>query len=151
MELGKKVAQLNSRIIAVDSLSMSKFPVWTNFANNHSLQQTRDGTQAGMDNRGQNLLYRDGPRTRGEASGRIRMLQLATEAKATSMGLPSEKPSRPVGPVRPSAVGQATPSTSGTRPSRRQRVAESDSSDSDAELSSSSSDEVCLYSCISVF
>ena len=49
------------------------------------------------------------------------------------------------------AVGQATPSTSGTRPSRRRRVAESDSSDSDPELSSSSSDEVCLYSCISVF
>ena len=41
MELGKKVTQLNSRIIAVDSLSMAEFPVWTNFANNQSSQQTR--------------------------------------------------------------------------------------------------------------
>ena len=33
VKLERKVAQLNSRIIAVDSVSMKEFPVWTNFPN----------------------------------------------------------------------------------------------------------------------
>ena len=75
---------------------------------------------------------------------RIRMPLLVTVAKVTLMGLPSKKSGGRVGPTQLSA------STSGTR-----RVGlpvdapeDSDNDDYDAELSSSSSDEVWLYSCI---
>ena len=78
------------------------------------------------------------------------MPRLVTVVKVTLMGLPSKNSSGRVWPPT-AAVGKATASTSGTRrvPGSFSRE-DSDTDDHYTELSSSSSDEVWLYSCIYV-